>query len=177
MQTYDEVFAARGQWVPALSALPRSGVFALASRLAETHTVRSLAVSQGGLALLPLRESVEHQVFYLGEVPLSSSLLEIVAADGTTVQGAALAMLDDSDFADALAICDGVLSHRLAGWQEVAAQVSEGLGRLREQARLRKTMLTRSRVSFSLLNEDELNEDELNEDELNEDELNEDDAE
>jgi alpha-D-ribose 1-methylphosphonate 5-triphosphate synthase subunit PhnG len=155
MDMYDEIMAARRQWVPALSALPHPDIFALASRLAEIHDVRPLAVSQGGLALLPLRESVEREVFYLGEVPLSSSRLQIVAPDGRTVEGAALAMLDDADFADALAICDGVLAHRLTGWQEVAAQVSLGLEHLRARARLRKTMLTRSRVSFSLLNEDD----------------------
>jgi alpha-D-ribose 1-methylphosphonate 5-triphosphate synthase subunit PhnG len=151
----DEVFTARGQWMTALAALPHERVFQTAGRLAAIHTVRPLAVSQGGLALLPLRESVEHEVFYLGEVPLSSSHLEITAADGTTVQGAALAMLDDADFADALAICDGVLAHRLEGWRDVAALVGEGLDLLRAQNRLRKAMLTRSRVHFSLLNEED----------------------
>lgn len=154
-EPYDAVFAARSQWMVALMAVPREPLFALASRLAETHTIRPLAVSQGGLALLPLRESVLHQTFYLGEIPLSSGHVEIETTDGTTVQGAALAMLDDADFADALAICDGVLAHRLTGWQEVADRVAEGLERLRAEARIRKTMLTRSKVSFSLLNEEE----------------------
>ncbi|HLK57334.1 MAG TPA: phosphonate C-P lyase system protein PhnG [Chthonomonadaceae bacterium] len=155
MTDYDEVFAARPQWTVALAALPKPEVFALAGRLAETHTVRPLAVSQAGLALLPLRESVQKQTFYLGELPLSTSHLEIETPDGTTVQGAALIMADDADFADALALCDGVLTHRLSGWEDVAGQVAEGLERLRHQARIRKTMLTRSRVNFSLLNEDD----------------------
>ena len=139
----------------ALAALQREEVFQTAHRLASAHTVRPLALSRGGLALLPLRESVHRQVFYLGEIPLSSSHVEITADDGTVVQGGATAMLDDADFADALAICDGVLAHRLAGWEEVADRVNEGRELLRDRARLRKTVLNRSRVSFSLLNEDD----------------------
>lgn len=156
MESYDEVFAARGQWMTALAAVSRQEVFALAARLAETHTVRPLAVSQGGLALLPFRESVDREVFYLGEVPLSSSHVEIETAEGTTVEGAAIVMVDDADFADALAICDGVLAHRLSGWAAVAEQVQEGLNSLQHEARIRNTMLGRTHVDFSLLNEDDV---------------------
>jgi alpha-D-ribose 1-methylphosphonate 5-triphosphate synthase subunit PhnG len=152
---YEDVFAARTCWMVALSALPKSQVFTLAHSLAARHEVRPVTVSQAGLALLPLRDSVQRKPFYLGEIPLSASRVEIDTDGGATVQGAALVMADDSDLADALAICDGVLTHRLAGWQEVADGVRTGLQSLGHQTRIRKTMLERSRVDFSLLNEDD----------------------
>ena len=154
-QSTEVVFEARAQWIVALASLPKERVFTLAGRLAASYDVQPASVSQGGLALLPLRESVQRQTFYLGEVPFSSSHLELRAPDGTTVFCAAQVMADDADYADALAICDGILSHRLPGWEEVAAHVTEGLSHLRDLGRLRNTMLTRTRVNFSLLNEDE----------------------
>jgi alpha-D-ribose 1-methylphosphonate 5-triphosphate synthase subunit PhnG len=155
MDGYDDVFAARRRWVVALAALPRPQVFALATRLAERHTVLPVSVSQAGLALLPLREPVQHKVFYIGETPLSASQVEIRSEGREPVQGAAQVMADDADLADALAIVDGVLSGHLDGWEEAAALVREGLRALDSEARERHAMLTRSRVDFSLLEEED----------------------
>lgn len=158
----EEVFGAKRQWITAMAVLPPERVMEMAGRLAKRHSVNLLAVPQAGIALLPLRESVERQVFYLGDVPLSTCRVEIRSPEGHTVEGAALLMADDAERAEAMAICEGVLAHRLDGWQETAGLVAEGLEHLRHEARIRKTMLTRSWVDFALLNE-EADEEEGNE--------------
>ena len=155
MESTTENILPRSQWAVALAAASRPRVKELAQQLANIHTVTPLAVTQAGLALLPLKDTVEHETFYLGEIPLSRSHIEIKTSDGKTGQGGAAVMADDGDLADALAICDGVLAHQLMGWQDVATLLAEGAAVLSHRARIRQTMLTRSRVHFSLLNEDD----------------------
>lgn len=153
--TYETLLAVRGRWAVALAELPRSTVLETATELAQRHHVTPTAVPQSGLTLVTLRDSVEKQAFYLGEAPLARSQVALTDSTGRTVAGGAQILADDIELANALAICDGVLAGRLDGWEEVAAQVGMGLERLRQEARVRKTMLTRSRVNFALLNEED----------------------
>jgi alpha-D-ribose 1-methylphosphonate 5-triphosphate synthase subunit PhnG len=155
MTEFDDVFAARSRWAVALNALPRETVLQVGADLARRHRIAPATVPQAGLALLSLRDSVEKQAFYLGDIPLASSRVTITDADGRTVEGGALIMADDAELASALAICDGVLAHRLSGWETVAETVREGLTNAGYEARVRKTMLSRSRVNFALLNEED----------------------
>ncbi|MDX1934951.1 MAG: phosphonate C-P lyase system protein PhnG [Capsulimonadales bacterium] len=154
MTDYDTILAARSRWAVALGALPRERVLALGADLAARFEVTPAAVPQSGLTLLTLRDSVEKQAFYLGEIPLSTC--HVFLRDGaTTVEGGAMFMADDVDLVSAMAICDGVLANRLGGWETVADGVRDGLDRLDEEARLRNTMLKRSRVNFALLNQED----------------------
>lgn len=156
--TYETLLAARGRWAVALAELPRSTVLETATELAQRHQVTPTAVPQSGLTLVTLRDSVEKQAFYLGEAPLASSQVALTDSTGRTVAGGALILADDTELANALAICDGVLAGRLDGWEEVATQVEIGLERISHEQRVRKTMLSRSRVSFALLNEEDTEE-------------------
>jgi alpha-D-ribose 1-methylphosphonate 5-triphosphate synthase subunit PhnG len=155
MTDSDDIFAVRSRWSVALGSLPRETVLELGGSLAGQFRVTPATIPQSGLALLSLRDSVEKQTFYLGEIPLSSSHVIIADESGQTVEGAAILMVDDAELASALAICDGVLANRLAGWDTVATHVRTGLANLDQESRIRKTMRTRSRVNFSLLNEED----------------------
>ena len=151
---FDAVFAARSRWPVALANLPRERTLHLGRDVTERYDCRPATVPQAGLSLLTLRDSVEKEAFYLGEIPLSSSHV-LISGDGKTVEGGALIMADDAELASALALCDGVLANRLSGWEMIAEGVRDGLNALDEEARLRKTMLLRSRVNFALLNQED----------------------
>ena len=159
---FEAILATRARWPVALASLPRERTLDLGRNVAERYDCRPATVPQAGLSLLTLRDSVEKQAFYLGEIPLSSSRV-LISGDGQTVEGGALIMADDAELASALALCDGVLANRLSGWETIAEGVREGLESLDDEARIRKTMLLRSRVNFALLNQedgDEIGEDE-----------------
>lgn len=152
---HETLLAARGRWAVALAKLPRTTVLEAATELAQRHRVTPTAVPQSGLTLVTLRDSVEKQAFYLGEAPLALSQVTLTDSTGRTVAGGALIMTDDTELANALAICDGVLAGCLDGWEDVATHVATGLEQLSHEERVRKTMLTRSRVNFALLNEED----------------------
>ena len=156
---YEGLLAARSRWAVVLTELPRTTVLETATKLAQRYTVTPNTVPQAGLTLVTLRDSVGKQAFYLGEAPLATSNVSITDSKGRTVAGGALILADDTELASAIAICDGVLAGRLEGWEEVAAHVSDGLELLNRIARVRKTMLTRSRVNFALLNEEDEDDD------------------
>ena len=157
---FDVILATRARWPVALASLPRERTLGLGREVTERYDCRPATVPQAGLSLLTLRDSVEKEAFYLGEIPLSSSHV-LISGGGETVEGGAMIMADDAELASALALCDGVLANRLSGWESIAEGVQDGLNALDDEARIRKTMLLRSRVNFALLNqEDELNDDE-----------------
>lgn len=119
------------------------------------YSARPVVLPEAGLTLLPIRESVRCECFYLGEIPLSTAHCELSLPEGGAVHGAAIVMADDAEFALALAVCDGVLAHRLSGWEQVADLLEHGLAALQHEADVRHTMRERSRVRFSLLNQEE----------------------
>jgi alpha-D-ribose 1-methylphosphonate 5-triphosphate synthase subunit PhnG len=153
--TDDEtILAERSRWSVALASLPRERVTELGRAITVRYDCQPVTLPQAGLALLTLRDSVEREQFYLGEFPLSSSHIRITG-EGKTVEGGAFIMADDAELASALALCDGALAHRLHGWERIAEGVRDGLNALDDEARIRKTMLERSRVNFALLNEED----------------------
>ena len=103
--------------------------------------------------MLKLQDSAFEQAFYLGEFPLASVWLQVETPDGIIAEGAAQVMDDRIEIAEALALCDAVLSARLPGWQRLAELLAEG-ETLREARRQeRKRMLATTRVDFSLLDD------------------------
>ena len=154
MIDFDHLISSRCRWCVALGALEREAVLALGAELAARFVVAPANVPRAGLTLLALRDSVEQQAFYLGEAPLSTS--HVTISDGIqTVEGGAMLMADDTELVNAIAICDGVLANRMDGWLDVAQAIEAGQEHLDQEARFRKTILKRSRVNFSLLNEED----------------------
>lgn len=146
------------QRVRYLTAHPSERLLELTAQMAEGWDVSYKALPQTGLTLLQVRDSVLHEPYYLGEIPLSSAWVKIVTPDGLTCQGAAQVMSDVPYLAAALAICDAVLSHQLPGWQQVEALVEQGQAIRQQQDCLRGAMLAKTRVDFSRLSQEETNE-------------------
>ena len=140
----------RSQWGAALETqLPR--VQSLGDRLTEGWTVRHVAIPKSGLMLLRMEEAVLGEDFYLGEIPVAYSRVELELPDGTVAQGGAQILDDAEANAVAFAVCDAVLSAELPGADEVRALVEEGAEELRQRDKVRRGMLSRTQVDFSLL--------------------------
>ena len=146
---------ARTTWAAALTALPAADVVALGERLSAIHRVAPLSVPQAGLYLLSMRDGVFHDRYHLGEIPVATAAVEVIAADGVRATGGASLLGDSLAMAGAVAVCDAVLAHRLAGWQEVAELVARGAEARAGTARVRGAMLQRTAVDFGGLGEDD----------------------
>lgn len=141
----------RIEWVSALKALPTNDLLALTKKLSEGWTLRPKSVPQSGLGMMKLKDSAYNETFYLGEFPLASAWLEVTTPDGMKVEGAAQVMDDRIEVAEALALCDAVLSSKLPGWKQIYNMVEQGLVINEKTNRERKMILARTRVDFSLL--------------------------
>jgi len=141
----------RTAWVSALKALETNNLLAVTTKLSEDWTLRPKSVPQTGLGMMKLKDSAFNESFYLGEFPLASAWLEITTPDGKKAEGAAQVMDDRVEVAEALALCDAVLSSQLPGWEQIYNMVEQGVAINEKTHRERKMMLARTRVDFSLL--------------------------
>jgi alpha-D-ribose 1-methylphosphonate 5-triphosphate synthase subunit PhnG len=144
---------AREQWVSALSIVPEPSLENLAKSFPKSWKVMPKALPQSGLGMLKLRDATLGEAFYLGEFPLASCWLSVTTEDGERAEGSAMVMDDRVDRAEQMALCDAVLSAQLPGWEKVAALIEQGMELRTRQTRERKTILARTRVDFSLLDE------------------------
>ncbi len=142
------------QWLRALTAHSAETVIQLASQLTQGWQVSYETIPQTGLSLLQLQDSVFHEPYYLGEIPLSTALVRLENSDGQSYEGGAQVMSDVPDFATSLAICDAIFSNNLVGWQQVYDLIKRGQAIRQEEDRLRGAMLAKTRVDFSLLDGD-----------------------
>ena len=151
----------RTSWISALSALPSNELIGFTAKISEAWTLHPKAVPQAGLGMLQLKDSAFNEAFYLGEFPLASAWLEVITDDGQKAEGAAQVMDDRIQLAEALALCDAILSAQLPGWEKVSMMIEKGLALREATNKKRKMMLARTRVDFSLLdntgNGEELN--------------------
>lgn len=139
------------QWLRALTAHSTETVIHLASQLTVRWQVSYETIPQTGLSLLQLEDSVFHEPYYLGEIPLSTARVRLENADGQSYEGGAQVMSDVPDFATSLAICDAIFSNNLVGWEQVYDLIKRGQAIRQEEDRLRGAMLAKTRVDFSLL--------------------------
>ena len=133
--------------------IPANKLLELTTELSKHWVVCPKSIPQTGLGMLKLNDSAFNEPFYLGEFPLSSAWLEITTTEGQHAEGAAQVMDDNLEMAQALALCDAVLSARLPGWQRVAAIVDQGMQRRHTIQEERKRMLAHTKVDFSLLDD------------------------
>jgi len=125
-----------------------------AQALAESYPVKVTSLPTNGLAMMRIRESVNGDAFNLGEIPLSTATIELDLGHGQTVSGGAHIMADDSDLAIWVAIADAALTHDLPGSEALWQLYQDGIDKLQADQDLRQSMLARTKVRFSLLNED-----------------------
>ncbi len=157
----NEDIGGRAGWTSALMALPRKQLVSTVDEIAKEFNVRLIALPASGLGMLKFKDSALEQSFFLGEFPLATASVELTLTDGRQIQGAAQIMEDDSSYATSLAIADAVLAHKVSGYEGLKALVQLGKQKiLREQA-IRNSMLTRTKVDFSLLSMTDGDDDEL----------------
>lgn len=148
-----KVKSKRSQWLSALSSIPVDTLVSLNKELSGNWQVRPKSMPVAGLGLLRLNDSAMNEPFYLGEIPVASAWLEVSTPQGQKAEGAAQIMDDRIEFAEALALCDAVLSAQLPGWEQVEALVEQGLMHRAAIARERKQLLAHTQVEFSLLDD------------------------
>lgn len=141
----------RTKWVSALKALPKKELLNLTNELSEDWILRPKLIPQSGLGMMKLKDSAFNDEFYMGEFPVSSAWLDVITPGGIKAEGAAHVMDDNVDLAEALALCDAVLSSQLPGWEQVYNLVEKGIVLSEKTKRERKVILARTRVDFSLL--------------------------
>ena len=141
----------RNIWVHALTALPADELLGLTASLSDDWQVRPKAIPQAGLGMLRLNDSAFDEPFFLGEFPLASAWLEVQTPDGVIAEGAAQLMDERLELAEALALCDAILAHRLPGWEQLAQLLEQGMARREQIRRERTQMLAGTQVDFSLL--------------------------
>lgn len=142
------------QWVRALTAHAPATVIQLATQLVQGWQVSYETIPQTGVSLLQLQDSVFHQPYYLGEIPLSTARVQLTIPEGERFSGGAQVMSDVPDLATSLAVCDAILANQLVGWEQVAELIELGQAIRYEEERLRGAMLAKTRVDFSLLSQE-----------------------
>ena len=136
-----------------LLAADRDQVLTAARIAGERLHVAPLQPAESGLALMQWRDSVMHQSFYLGEVPISRAAVALTDGHGRRVEGGATVMADDAELAQALAILDAVWTYRLSGAETVDALAASGANARAGLRAERQAMLKRTRVDFALLSQ------------------------
>ena len=143
----------RRHLVACLVAAGRDAVLDTATQLTEGLTVTPLQPAESGLALMQWRDAVQHQPFFLGEVPMARAAVALVNHRGERAEGGAVVMADDAELAQALAVLDAVVAQRWPGAEAVDALAQRG-AQARDRVRaVRQAGLKRTRVDFALLAE------------------------
>ncbi len=142
----------RSQWIRALTAHPTEKVLTAINSVTKAWRIIPKTVSQSGLAILKLKDGAFNEPFYLGEIPLATAWVRVITSEGIKAEGAAQVMADSTHLAETLALCDAILAHRLSGWRKIIGLVRSGLKMRMDQDEVRKTMLAKTKVDFSLLN-------------------------
>ena len=143
----------RRHLVACLVAAGREPVLNTATQLTEGLTVTPLQPAESGLALMQWRDAVQHQPFFLGEVPMARAAVALVNHRGERAEGGAVVMAGDAELAQALAVLDAVVAQRWPGAEAVDALAQRG-AQARDRVRaVRQAGLKRTRVDFALLAE------------------------
>lgn len=134
-----------------LVAAGREPVLQAAAQLVEGLTVMPLQPAESGLALMQWRDAVQHQPFFLGEVPMARAAVALIDHRGARAEGGAVVMADDAELAHALAVLDAVFAQRWPGAEMVDALAQRGAQAREDIRAVRQAGLKRTRVDFALL--------------------------
>jgi len=139
----------RSQWIRVLTAHPPATIVGLADELTNGWQIHHQIVPQDGLALLPLRDSVFGEDFYLGEVPVASAWVQLISSSGQKMEGAAQVMGASAEVATALAVLDAIAANQAPGSERVWLAMERGMEVRQQEEQVRIAMLERTRVNFS----------------------------
>jgi phosphonate C-P lyase system protein PhnG len=134
-----------------LMALPAARVTARAESLRQHFRIEPRLLPARGLALVRVREGCFGEHYHIGEIPLAEVAIDLVDTDGGRFAGGARVMSTSAEFAEAVAIIDAVLTHRLLGWRQAAELLQEGLEAVEQTDARRSEIRTRTAVDFSAL--------------------------
>ncbi|PKM06245.1 MAG: phosphonate C-P lyase system protein PhnG [Gammaproteobacteria bacterium HGW-Gammaproteobacteria-7] len=146
-------FPPRNRWGALLAQLPADQVRSAAAVL-ELEIV-DITLPQSGLGLMHLSDSALNDGFYLGEIPVARAHVRVKCADGRSGEGGAVLLDDRARLARAIAVLDAALAAQLPGWETVATLVAQGLAAHEQRAQMRRALLARTHVDFSLLGQEE----------------------
>ncbi len=142
-------------WVRCLANQSQKELSNLLDKLSTNWQVAPKQLTQTGLAALKMQESAFNDPFFIGEIPLASAWVVIKTENGQQYEGAAYLMDDDAQKIESLALCDAILNHQLAGWEQVYAFVEQGMKVIELEQLQRKKILSKTTVDFALLNASE----------------------
>ena len=125
----------------------------VAGEIARIYSISPLELPEAGLYLLQLQEGITGAPFYAGEFTGARASVRLTDSGGNPFDGAAIITRDDAELAEWIAICDAVLRHRLPGEDQVQPLVREGIEKREQEQRVRHSILGRTAVDFSLLEE------------------------
>lgn len=145
----------RKDWPGALCVLPASEVKKTVASLLLNFEVRDVVLPQAGLGLLNLRDGAFHDAFFIGEMPVARAEVIVRTPAGVEFRGGAVIVDDRAQFARSIAILDAVLAGKLAGWEQAANLVQQGIAVRQQKDSERKKLLAATRVNFSLLGQED----------------------
>ena len=143
----------REQWVAALSKVPEQRVRNTLDRVTQHWNIKAKTLPQCGLGMLKMRDSALGGDYYMGEFPLATCWLSVHTDQGKTAEGAAWIMDDNDERAEQMALSDAILSSRLPGWEQILDLLEMGTRIQAGEAKERKSLLAKTRVNFSLLDD------------------------
>lgn len=143
----------REQWASTLSQAPEPELETLVASFPTNWTIKAKALPQAGLGMLKMNDTALNDAFYIGEFPLANCHISVRTEQGEEAEGAAWIMDERAERAEQLALCDAVLSAKLPGWEQVEALLEKGLHKQMHRSRERRSLLAKTRVDFSLLDD------------------------
>ncbi len=149
-------------WCVALGRCDREDLEAAVELESERYLIRRMQLSESGLYLLQMADSVQGDPFILADVPVSMASVGLYCREEDDFHlGTAVIMRDDPALAEYIAVGDAVLRNRLEGWESWADLVEIGMIRLNQTRNDRRGILARSRVDLSMLSQAGESEEEL----------------
>lgn len=145
----------REEWSSLLALVPESELLGISKDIPNNWIVQPKLLPQTGLGMMKMRDSALNEEFYLGEFILSNCWIVIKDQTGEIAEGATWIMDASQEKTETIALCDAILSHQLTGWEKVNALLQLGLSIKQEKEKERKTILAKTIVDFSLLDEAE----------------------
>jgi alpha-D-ribose 1-methylphosphonate 5-triphosphate synthase subunit PhnG len=134
-----------------LAALPATAVIRCAETFRAAFRLEPRMLPANGLALLRMREGCFGESYHIGELPLAECAIDLIDAHDHCFAGGARVMSSSAEYAEAVAVIDAVLAHRLSGWRAAAELLQFGRDAVNATEARRAEIRERTGVEFALL--------------------------
>lgn len=142
----------RVQIVENLIKLDPEEVEEYVSRIQPLIEVSALEPAEGGLYHLKIKDGVNHEPFFLGEISVAQAVVCVkIKKEEESFEGGAVVMCDNIKFATNIAICDALAISQTTFREQVLELAEKGMERMQKKTKERKNMLAATKVDFSLL--------------------------